>query len=418
MAYLRFIKTNWLFLSAGFLLTFTSSYGQTYIVSLFAGQIKADFGLTDGEWGGLYTLSTLLSAAAMVWAGALMDRFRVRTLALIIMLVMAFACLGMSLVTSWFTLIIVIFLLRFTGQGMLTQLGTVAMMRWFEQSRGKALSLASTGFAVGQALLPVIFVALFAIYDWRLVWVLAALVTVTTIPLLWMTLKQERTPQSIAQDAEIAGMGGRHWTRSEMLRSGFFFLMIPTVIGPSAWGAALFFQQVHFVEVKGWSLVSYVALMPIFTISSIVSTFASGWAIDRFGVSRVVPVQMLPDAAAFAILAYADTISMAGVGLLIFGLGQGLQGTCIATIWPEYFGTRYIGAIKAAVAALMVFGTAVGPGITGWLIDLGYDLPNQMLPIAAFYLFAGALATWGILRYRPTLEEKAYSKALFGAKSS
>ena len=400
MNYLRFIRTNWLLLTAGFLLTFSSSYGQTYIVSLFAGQIKADFGLTDGEWGGVYTLSTLLSAAAMVWAGTLMDRFRVRTLSLIIMVVLALTCLGMSLVTSWVTLIFITFLLRFTGQGMLTQLGTVAMMRWFEQSRGKALALASTGFAVGQALLPVVFVALFAVFDWRLLWVLAAVLTVMTVPLLWMTLKRERTPQSIAQDTEVAGMYGRHWTRPEMLRSGFFFLMIPTIIGPSAWGAALFFQQVHLVEVKGWSLVEYVALMPIFTVSSIASTFASGWAIDRLGVSRVVPFQMLPDAAAFAILAYADTIWMAGVGLLVFGLGQGLQGTCIATIWPEYFGTRHIGAIKAAVAALMVFGTAVGPGVTGVLIDLGYNFPDQMLPIAGFYLLAGALATLGIQRYR------------------
>ena len=404
MSYLRFVVSNWSFLLAGFLLTFTSSYGQTYFISLFAGQITADFGLTDGQWGGLYTLGTSLSALAMVWAGVLTDAFRVRVLALCVMLGLIAACVGMSVVSGWLGLAVVVFALRFTGQGMLSQLGAVAMVRWFEAARGKALSLASLGFALGQALLPVVFVALFAYADWRMLWLLAAGLVALTIPVVLLLLRLERTPQSIAEEAQIAGMRGRHWTRGQMLRSGLFFLMVPMIVGPAAWGTALFFHQVHLTEVKGWSLVSYVALMPVYTLASVVTTFASGWAIDRFGVSRIVPIQMLPYALSFAVLAYADTIPMAGLGLVIFGVGQGFQATGTSTFWAEYYGSRHIGSIKAVAAALMVFGSAIGPGITGWLIDLGYDFPRQMLPIAVYYLVAGGLATLGILRYRATLQ--------------
>lgn len=403
MGYLTFIRANWLFLLAGFLLTFTSSYGQTYFISLFAAEIKTDFGLSDGQWGGIYTIGTTMSAVAMIWAGVLTDRFRVRVLAIGVMLALAGACIAMAVNTSWVLLIIVIFALRLSGQGMMSQLGSVAMVRWFEVTRGKALSLSSMGFAAGQAILPIVFVALFAVTSWRSLWVLAAAIVVLTIPVLVILLRQERTPQSMATDAQIAGMHGRHWNRGEMLRSGLFFLMIPLIVGPAAWGTALFFQQVHLTEVKGWELVAYVSLMPIYTLSTIATTFASGWAIDRFGVSRIVPLQMLPFALSFVVLAFADTIFMAGVGLVIFGMGQGLQGTATSTFWAEYYGTRHIGSIKSVAAALMVFGSAIGPGITGALIDFGIDFPDQMLPIAVYYLIAAALATYGIMRYYPTL---------------
>ncbi len=403
MAYLTFLRKNWMFLLAGFLLTFTSSYGQTYFISLFAGEIKTDFDLSDGQWGGIYTIGTTLSAVAMIWAGVLTDQFRVRTLALGVMVSLACACLAMAVNTSWVLLIFVIFALRLAGQGMMSQLGSVAMVRWFEATRGKALSLSSMGFAAGQAILPIVFVALFAVMSWRSLWVLAAVLVLLTIPILLRLLRQERTPQSMAEEAQIFGMQGRHWSRAELLKSGLFFLMIPMILGPSAWGTALFFHQVHLTEVKGWELIAYVSLMPVYTVASVITTFASGWAIDRFGVSRIVPFQMVPFALSFAVLAFADTIFMAGIGLIIFGVGQGLLSTGTSSFWAEYYGTRHIGAIKSVAAALMVFGSAIGPGITGALIDYGIDFPEQMLPIALFYIGAGALATYGIIRYKPTL---------------
>ena len=403
MNYLRFLINNRLFLLAGFLLTFTSSFGQTYFISLFAAEIKGAFGLSNGSWGGIYTIGTTLSAITMIWAGALTDSFRVRQLSLGVMILLALACVAMSLVPNGFLLIFVIYALRLMGQGMLSQLGAVAMSRWFIATRGRALSLSSMGFAVGQAVLPIIFVALLATVDWRNLWLLAAVCIVVLIPVMQMLLRQERTPQSMADDTQSLGMGGRHWTRGEMLRHPLFYILIPLVLGRPAWGTALFFQQVHLTEVKGWSLVSFVALMPIYTVASIAFTFITGWAVDRIGVKWIVPIQMIPFGISFLVLAYADTIFMAGVGLVIFGIGQGTQGTATSAFWAVFYGTRNLGAIKAAASALMVFGSAIGPGITGAFIDFGVDFPNQMIPIAFFYFGGALLAGVGILRYQRDL---------------
>jgi MFS family permease len=403
MAYIRFLIDNRLFLLAGFLLTFTSSFGQTYFISLFAGEIKGTFDLSDGQWGGIYTIGTTFSAVTMIWAGALTDRFRVRNLSLWVMVLLALACAAMATVPGAMLLILVIYALRLMGQGMLSQLGAVAMSRWFVAARGRALSISSMGFAVGQAILPVVFVGLLITVDWRDLWLLAAVCVLVTIPLMQILLRQERTPQSMSHDTQSSGMGGTQWTRAQMLRHPLFYILIPLVLGPSTWGTALFFQQVHLTEVKGWSLVSYVALMPVYTVASIAFTFITGWAIDRFGVKWVVPFQMAPFGISFLVLAYADTIFMAGVGLVIFGVGQGMQGTATSAFWAVFYGTRNLGAIKAAAAALMVFGSAIGPGITGALIDYGVDFPDQMVPIALFYFCGALLAGLGILRYQRDL---------------
>jgi MFS family permease len=403
MGYLRFLIDNRLFLLAGFLLAFNSSYGQTFFIAIFAGEIKTSFSLTDGQWGGLYTLGTTVSAATMIWAGTLTDRFRVRVLSLWVMALLAAACVAMALVTHWALLAVVIFALRLMGQGMMSELAAVAMARWFVATRGRAIALAAMGFSAGHAVLPIVFVLLLTVIDWRMLWVLAAGLVLVMIPAIQMLLRQERTPQSWAETSQSFGMGARHWTRGEMLRHPLFYLMIPLVIGPPAWGTTLFFQQVHLTEVKGWSLVSFVALMPLYTAVTIVFVFLSGWAVDRFGVKWVVPFMMLPFALAFWMLAFADTIFDAGVGLVIFGIGQGMQGTAVTAFWAVFYGTRNLGAIKAAAAALMVLGSAIGPGISGALIDAGIDFPGQMLPIAGYYVAGALLAGIGILRYQRDL---------------
>ena len=407
MTFLSFLRENARFLLAGFLLSFTSSYGQTYFVSIFAGEIRAEFGLSHGAWGAIYTLGTTLSAAVMIWAGVLTDRFRVRWLGVFVMGGLTLACLAMASVPSAAALVLVIFALRFTGQGMMVHLSVVAMARWFVAARGRALSISSLGPATGQAVLPLAFVAMMGLADWRWLWVGAAGLVVVIVPIILLLLRQERTPQSIAAGGQSAGMSNRHWTRGEVLRHPLFWLMVPALLGPPAWSTALFFQQVHLAEVKGWALVDFVALMPLFTAATVAATLASGWAIDRFGTGRVVAVFVLPFAAAFLVLGAARTVGGAAVGLVILGLGQGLQATAPGAFWAEYFGTRHLGAIKAAATAIMVFGSAIGPGLTGLLIDLGLGFPTQLTAMGLYFLVAAACAATGIARARPSLATPA-----------
>ncbi|WP_417258523.1 MFS transporter [Celeribacter sp.] len=391
----------------GFLLTLTSSYGQTYFISIFAADIRAEFGLSHGSWGAIYSIGTTASAVVMIWAGVLTDHFRVRVLAPVILVGLAIACLAMSAVPSVALLVVVIFMLRFTGQGMTSQIAMVAMARWFQATRGRALSIASLGFAFGQAMLPLIFVALMAAIGWRQSWLVAAGLAVFLIPVILWCLAQERTPKSIADSTSAIGMDGRMWTRGELLKHWLFWLCVPLLLGPPAWGTALFFQQVHLAEVKGWSLVEYVSLYPWFTITSVSATFLVGMGVDKFGAGRILPLVPLPFMIGFIVISFSTVPIIAGIGLMIVGLGMGMQGTVVGAFWAEHYGTRYIGSIKSAAAAVMVFGSAIGPGVSGYLIDFGVPFTTQMLAYALYFGLSSALATAGVLRARKRLTTTA-----------
>ena len=397
MTFTTFLIDNRRWLAAGALLTFISSFGQTYFISIFAGQIMADYGLSDGDWGTLYFAGTLVSGLLMIWAGALADSFRARMLAMVVMFGLIAVCLAMAGNAAVWLLPFIVFGLRFTGQGMLHHIAIVAMARWYVRARGKAIAIASLGFAFGEACLPVIFVAAMGVVDWRWLWVLAAILTGLAIPVLAWLLKAERVPGAEATNEAAAGMRARHWTRADALRDWRFWGLVPLATVASTFGTALFFQQVHLAEVKGWSHVGLVALFPVFTVTAILVGLVSGVVLDRFGAVRLWWLAPLPMAVGFWVLSVGNSILGAGVAFFFIGLAQGMNATIGAAFWAETYGTNHVGAIKALATALMVIGSAIGPVLTGWLIDAGVSFPEQMGGIA-IYLVAVSAWSWVVTR--------------------
>jgi MFS family permease len=388
MTALAFLRNNAPFLATGALLSFLSSFGQTFFISIFGGEIREGFGLTNGEWGLIYMVGTGLSALAMIFAGGLADRFRVRVLGVAVVALLGLSCLAMALNPWVAALPLVIFALRFAGQGMTSHVAVVAMVRWFVAARGRALAVATMGFMAAEAMMPLTFVWLKQHVEWHLLWVGAALFCFACLPILHRLLRLERTPQSTAENTAALGMNARHWTRAEALRHPLFWSLTPALMFFPAFGTAFWFHQVHFAQIKGWDHLALVAVFPLGTLSFGLFTVIYGWAIDRFGAARLLPVYLLPLVLGFSLNAYAPSIGWTAAGVILMGMAGGGQSTILNAVWAEFYGTRHLGAIKAAVASVMVLGSALGPGLSGWLIDVGVGFEAQLLGYAASFVFA------------------------------
>ena len=394
----NFIIDNLKWLSAGIMLTFLSSFGQTYFISIFSGEIRNTFNLSHGDWGLIYGFGTFASAVIMIWAGGLTDIMRVRKIGPIVLCALSASCLFMAFNPLVALLPMVIFCLRLTGQGMSTHIAAVAMSRWFVSNRGKALSISNLGFSFGEALIPLFLVSALIYFSWQKIWILAALVTLFSIPILIWLLRQERSPQSIDAEDQSWGMNKLHWTRKQTISHPLFWFMMPAVIGQSAFNTAFFFQQVHFSEIKGWEHLNLVSMFPIYTGVAICMMVLSGILLDKFGTAKLIPYYQLPMIIAFILFAFGETLYSALLGFIFLGITSGANTTLPNAFWAEFYGTKHLGSIKAAAAAAMVLGSAIGPALTGILLDFDISLNFQYVGVSIFFILSSILINIGVSR--------------------
>ena len=378
-------------LSSGFLLMLCSGFGQTYFIALFAGQLKADLALTDGQFGSLFTVGTLASAALLMWAGKLADRCPTRWLGLGVMAGLALTSLAMASVASAWMLVLVLFGLRFFGQGMMTHVAMTAIGRWFNRKRGRAVAIAALGFPAGEAVLPLLAVTLTALVGWRMTWIAAAFALAVLAPVLMALLRRERTPTASA----ASGAAGRHparheWTRREVLDSPLFYALLPGLLAQPFIQTGAFFNQVAIVRMKGWELAWFAASFPILAGVSVLSALASGWLVDRFGARSLLPAYLVPLGLAILLLTYASSPWVLSVFMALIGLTSGSASTIQGALWAELFGTEHLGAIRSLVMAGVVFASALSPALIGVLMDAGVTLESQLFAMAV-YCFIAAL---------------------------
>lgn len=381
----QFYRQNAWWLGTGFLFTFGSTFGQTYFIAFFAGGIRAEFGLSNGAWGALYTVATFASAACLIQLGRFADTMALSRLAVAVILAYALAALTMMTATHVVMLAIGVFGLRFCGQGMMTHLAMTAMARWFRANRARAVAAAALGFPLSEALIPLVIVGVLEAVGWRAGWgIVAVMILGGLLPAAYVLTRHGRTPQGEGGGEDSTGMGGRHWTRGGAVRHFAFWLLMPGLLAPPFIGTSAFFHQVHIAEVRGFDLAAMALGYPLYAAISVSTALISGPIIDRIGPTRLLPVFLLPMAAAMVVLAMPGDITIWYAMLAGIGMSQGVMVTLQGSLWPTLYGTRWIGTIRALGTSMMVAATALGPGVTGFLIDAGYPFPEQALWLAAY----------------------------------
>ena len=399
MKFLLFLRDNARWLAGGFLLTFFSSFGQTFFISLSAGNIREEYGLSHGGFGTLYMVATLGSALTLPYLGQIVDRYSVRKVAMLIVPMLALATVSMALSGHIVQLVVTIYLLRLFGQGMMTHTAFTAMGRWFSAQRGRAVSVVTLGHNAGEAVFPLIFVTLATWVGWRNSWLFAAaLLLVAALPAIVSLIAIERAPR--ATDPVPRVSHGRDWTRAEVVRDPVFYLLLLGVMAPGFIATTIFFHQVYLVDLRDWSIEIFASSFTVMALMTIGFALVSGQLIDRFSGVALLPGFLLPLAAACFVLGSFEGQWSAFAFMALLGVSNGFSSTLFGSIWPEIYGIRHLGSIRALTVAIMVFATAMGPGLTGFLIDKGVSYPLQIVAMGAYCILISFVMFYASRRVR------------------
>lgn len=400
---MSFLFQNARWLTATGLLYFCSCFGQTFFISLFAGEIRQAFNLSHGDWGFIYSGGTLASAIAMLCFGGYIDKYKITMNIKIVIISLSLVCLAMTFVDLVWILPLIIFGLRFFGQGMLIHIPAVAIGKWYGKNKGKAISLSIMGFSIGEAIFPVIFVSLIMLIGWRNSWLVGTVILLLILPIIIKLLSNERTPNSKQEYlSDQVGMESKHWKRKDVLKNWVFWAVIIPFLIPPIFSTAFFFNMVHLTEVKNWSLITFTSLFPFYTGMSILTTLTSGWMLDKFGVEKILPFYLLPMAIGLLIFSYSNTYLTAAIGFGFLGMTQGLAMTIGGTFWPTYYGTKNLGSVRSLSTSTMVFGTAIGPAIVGKLLDIDVNY-NFILLVMSVLAVIASLSLWITMLKAPQL---------------
>lgn len=404
MSYLPFVRANPRFLAFGFLTAAFSSFGQTFFIGLFGAELRDAFGLGHGGFGTIYSLGTVASAAVMVWIGRLIDRFDLRAFTVAVCAGLVAACFVMGAAPTVAALGVAIFLLRLTGQGLMSHIAITAMARYFEAGRGKAVSLASMGHPAGEAVLPVVTVGVIALLGWRATWfAVGILLGLVLIPLLLFLLKGHGTRHRHyvkARESMDASLRDGDWALSAVVRDPRFLMIVPGLMAPSFINTGIFFHQAQLVAGKGWTMTWFASTFMAYAAATVVASFLAGPVVDRLGALRVMPYFLLPMGCALLFLAGVDAPWAALAYMIVAAMTTGAGHPITGAMWAEAYGVTHIGAIRALHHALMVFGTALSPAAMGLLMDGGMTMETIALLCIVWVLAGSGLMAMASRRFR------------------
>lgn len=411
---LEFVLRERRFLALGFALTWGSSFGQTFFVSVFGGEIRGAFDLDHAEYGAAYSLATVLSGLIILQAGRMIDLLDLRLVTAIVGLGVAAAAGVMAIAPVLPVLILGFFMLRLFGQGLSSHTGMTAMARYYDRDRGTAMSVAGTGHAVGEAVLPALAVIAIAEWGWRGAWTwVGAVVALGLVPLMlglldghgrrhaaWLaTLEPSEADDT--DDDDDAPVTRRQWTCRDVLRDPRFFMIMPLVMAPGFLITGVFFHQNHLVEERGWTEAWFAIGFTVFAAVQVPCGILAGPTVDRVGARRLLPSFALPIAAGLAVLATVEGRAAVPAFMACCGVTAGIAGPIVGAAWAEFYGVRHLGAIRAMITAALVIGTAGSPILMGWGIDADVSLSSMFTGGAVATVVATILAALATRRPEP-----------------
>jgi len=378
---------GWVSMIAGTLGVLCSIPGQTMGVSVFTDYLIESLQLSRDALSMAYLIGTVTSSFFLTYAGKIYDKFGARFTSIIAALGLAITLmlfsvsnnitlslsnifdLGYSTI-AFIVVSLLFFVLRFSGQGVLTLASRNLIMKWFDQRRGFANSISSAFQSFGFAVSPLFIAMLITDYNWNTAYQILALLTLFFVAFAFVFFRDNPEECGLIPDGEklepkLKGNADfqrkKQYTLQEA-RSTWVFWVFALGLSFSAFFITGFtFNVISIFESCGFSEQKALGVFIPASIISIITAIVGNIISDYTRLQKLLIAYLfgcLLSALGVAILQYQ-------IGYYILILGNGIMGGLFSVLaaitWPRFYGRQHLGAISGLSMSLIVFSSAIAP---------------------------------------------------------
>jgi len=267
-------------------------------------------------------------------------------------------------------LILFFFMLRFSGQGVLTMVSRNMLMKWFIARRGLVNGISSVFVSLGFAVAPLSFDMLIQGTSWRNAWLVMA-VAIGLLFTFFVFLFYRDNPEDIGmipdgekhanKEQDVIIKPYKQFTLKEA-RKGitFWIFSIPLAIYALYITGFTFHLFSLFNEVGINREKALAVFIPVSLISVSLALFG-GYISDHIKLKYLLYIMIGAELLGLICLANIND-GIFYIGFIIGnGVVSGIYNVLMAVTWPRFYGREHLGKITGFVMSLIVFGSALGP---------------------------------------------------------
>ncbi|HKL31506.1 MAG TPA: MFS transporter [Tangfeifania sp.] len=410
---------GWVILFAATVGVLVSAPGQTMGVSTFTDYLIDAIGVNRNQISTAYMIGTIGSSFVLTWAGRQYDKFGARWTAMAASLLLAFVLVLLSQSDRLIELIVsdsestifagvaiasmtfFFFMLRFSGQGVLTMVSRNMLMKWFEARRGLVNGISSVFIAVGFSLAPLTFDGIIQTTSWRMAWLMMA-VAIGIFFTLFVFIFFRDNPEDVGMIPDGEKHGNRQhnvtikpvrqFTLGEARGKLTFWLYALPLAIFALYITGFTFHLVSIFDSVDMDRDKALAVFIPVSFISVGLSFFGGWISDRIHLKYLLYLVLAGELIAlFSLANLNDGIFYYGF-ILGHGITSGMQNVLMTVTWPRFFGRKHLGSITGFMMSLIVFSSALGPVLFSFsftkLGSYGYAVFILIALVAGLFILA------------------------------
>lgn len=364
-----------------------------FAFSVFIKPLQAQFGWDRGSISAGLTFCALFAAFSLPVAGRLMDRFGVRPVMLISIILFGInvACVAFGDKLAAFIVLVALTGITGAGQGPMGYIKSIS--GHFDRNRGIAIGIAVSGTGIGVALLPQYAQWLIANYGWRVAFIgLAIALIVIAVPSVFLFVREpqaptrSRTPDVNGDPASVL----RGLSVREAISSRTFWVLVCTGLLAAIVLNGILVHVPSLLSDRGWTPQAAAGVLVWAGLASMAGRVVGGYLLDRWFAPYVAMLSFASALAGVALIASDQNVVL---GVLLVGITTGTEVDIIGYMTSRYFGLRQFGQLYGYLFGIFLVGTGLGPVAMGAIYtrfhsyDSGFIVFGVMLAIAFVLMF-------------------------------